>query len=558
MKQFCKLLAFAIAGSLLWSACDATELDGNLVNPNQPDPSSAEIQFVFNSAELNLEDFAGDGAESVYGRLNQYVRYIAMTGGNTYDNNYTAVSWNDVWQEAYAEALPDLKAVKDRAGELKLTSSVGMAQVMEAYIYLTLVDVFGDVPFSQVGLGIGNQNPPAESGQVIYLAMLDTLDVAIKNLRDSIGGVPNDLFYRGRTTKWVQLANTLKFKAFLNMRLVDADRAKAGIAAILTSGEYIKTRDDDWAFPYSGNRVAPDSRATLYGDNYETGASDYISNSFMYDLLNDYSVADPRLRYYVYRQDLDATNEDFFTLDCQSLLPPAHYGRNQPYCTASPALGYWGRDHGNDDGIPPDGQKRTIPGVFPAGGRFDANSGEGVANKNGTAGARGAGILPMMLSSYVDFMRAEAALFLQTEADPKALLLSGVQKSMTSVHQYSVAFGETVPDAFSITGARAADVTTYLADVGAYYDAAGTDAGRMQAIGREYYKAAWTNGLETYNLYRRTGTPNDLQPVLDPATGTFPRTVLYPNVSVTLNSSINQKTLAKQVFWDTNPAGFIN
>ena len=36
-------------------------------------------------------------------------------------------------------------------------------------------------------------------------------------------------------------------------------------------------------------------------------------------------------------------------------------------------MGYWGRDHGNDEGTPPDNFTRTASGVYPAGGSFDGS-----------------------------------------------------------------------------------------------------------------------------------------------------------------------------------------
>ena len=75
---------------------------------------------------------------------------------------------------------------------------------------------------------------------------------------------------------------------------------------------------------------------------------------------------------------------------------------------------------------------------------------------------------------------------------------------------------------------------------------------------KEYYLALYGNGLEAYNNYRRTGYP-DLQGVVISGT-TFPRSFYLP--SSELNSNDNpdlvQKSLTDQVFWDTNPANFID
>ena len=64
---------------------------------------------------------------------------------------------------------------------------------------------------------------------------------------------------------------------------------------------------------------------------------------------------------------------------------------NSPFCAptnsaSKPANGYWGRDHGNDNGIPPDGFKRTLRGVYPAGGAFDDSSFAGKVDGDGFGG----------------------------------------------------------------------------------------------------------------------------------------------------------------------------
>ena len=71
--------------------------------------------------------------------------------------------------------------------------------------------------------------------------------------------------------------------------------------------------------------------------------------------------------------------------------------------------GYWGRDHGNDNGIPPDGFLRTLAGVYPAGGLLDDWNVlfNGPQPQDG-AGNGGNGITPIILASGSDFMIAEA------------------------------------------------------------------------------------------------------------------------------------------------------
>jgi hypothetical protein len=102
------------------------------------------------------------------------------------------------------------------------------------------------------------------------------------------------------------------------------------------------------------------------------------------------------------------------------------------------------------------------------------------------------------------------------------------------------------------------DIDDYLAEVGNLYDNAGSDTERLEVIVKEYYIALFGNGVESYNLVKRTTMPSNLQPALLSDPGNFPRTFNYAADCVNLNSSIDQKPHTVQVFWDTNPEGSIN
>ena len=103
-------------------------------------------------------------------------------------------------------------------------------------------------------------------------------------------------------------------------------------------------------------------------------------------------------------------------------------------------------------------------------------------------------------------------------------------------------------------GTNQADIDNYVNEVLAMYDAAG--ANQLAIVIKEYYIAAWGNGLETYNMYRRTGFPDKIMPGMEPTTGTsvdpFPLSFFYPSNHVSRNSNVEQKAdLTTRVFWNT-------
>jgi hypothetical protein len=222
--------------------------------------------------------------------------------------------------------------------------------------------------------------------------------------------------------------------------------------------------------------------------------------------------------------------------------------------------GYWGRDHGNNEGTGPDGLLKSTWGLYPAAGEFDADQNKSVGQGSGRMkGAKGAGIAPIWLSSYTYFLKAEAALTLGTTGDPLALLKSGVNESFNKVKGFAGTVGYTIPTTDTTKLITATKQQNYINKVENLFNAAATTGDKLNVIVREYYLAAWGNGIEPYNNYRRTGKPDNLQRTLLPNEGSFIRSFFYPNAYVNFNKNATQKpTVTTQVFWDTNPADFIH
>jgi len=546
MKRFIYGLTLA-TGMVLATSC-ADKLDELLENPNAVNATTASPDFLLNRIQLDYQSLwygVSDRGARLTRQINQ--------GAALYEAAYTAGSTNGLWSSAYANILADINFLLPLAEKSNLQRHMGIAKTIKAMVLMDLVDSYGNVPYSEA-IDPANFNPKVDDGATIYPAALKLLDEASAHFTAATsGGTPNDYFYGRNYTRWNKLVNTIKLKYHLTTRLVNADASKNAINALIAANALIGT-GDDFVFRFGTTAADPDSRHPKFAGQYTAGGGDYQSTDYMHHLTVEKGFDDPRVRYYMYRQALtNTTNVD--EQECISQIAPPHYlVGNYPYCNPAGNKGYWGRDHLDPDGIPPDGLKRTAYGSFPAGGRFDNSSGVPVANP--ALGMRGAGIHPIMLAAYVDFMLAEAAITLGTTGNPKTLLLSGIKKHMDYVRAFAVAGpeGATI-SAFESATAFNGKVTNYQNYVGAQYDAAATADTRMNVVGREYWLSLFGNGMESFNLYRRTGKPARMQPGLEAITGPFVRSFLYPNNYMVTNTKAVQKAnLATQVFWDKNPA----
>ena len=560
------LLITALMGSTM--SCDMFKLEELLDNPNAVTTEKAGVDFLYNQIQLTFNSFQ----LGTFGFGAQMTRMLPM-GGFTYNNAFTPTSFNGLWNIAYAGLFPDVDALLVAAEGRGLDIHEGSAKLMKAYTMVSLVDIFGNVPYTEAGKGTEFISPKSDDGKSIYSAALTLIDEALGQLEGTNAAAPaSDIFYGGSAANWVKFGKTLKLKIYNTTRLDDPGASTSGINALIAEGDLIIDEAEDFQFQYGNQRANPNTRHPFYNNSYENNDGTYMSNWYMWLFLNDKEVLDPRLRYYFYRQVSNSVDQDVNVYSCIfSDLPeqdkkPQHYkdvDPDMPYCVASPD-GWYGRDHGNGSGIPPDGPIRTVYGLYPAGGLYDDNSFKFTQNA-GVDGALGQGINPIFLSSFTYFIRAEAALTLGTNDDAKEMLETAINASFDKVLGYksfldpSKKIGETIDGTPILLGDELFSQedslrTNYLAEVLADYDAADED-GKLNIIIKEYYLALWGNGIEAYNNYRRTGKPVKMQPPIEPASGDYARSAVYPTDHVTLNQNASQKSLTDQVFWDKLPAG---
>lgn len=519
------LFLFSIVFAFI--SCETLELEPLIENPNALGLNSADPNFILNTMQLNLRD----QSEDMSGTVDQAVR-MSVTGA-TYNAQAGITVLNGEWTRLYGfnQDFITLETLAENNDDLGV--HLGMAQIMKAAMFVYMVDLTDGAVFSEAN-NPDIRNPNVDTGESIYTAMYELLDQGIQTLENTAGPAPtNDLFFGGDKNAWIRFANSFKLKMRLTTRLVTATESTAAINALIADGNLIDSNSEDMEFRYGTSGPPFESRHPFFTGNYITGAGDYMPNFLMAHMRDANSVEDPRMKYYFYRQT---------TRDPQnaSELPCAGDSR-YPFCNIGD--GYWGRDHGDPNSIPNDRNLRTVYGVYPAGGAFDDQFADVVDSDN----LGGNGVHPVMLSSWVQFMLAEAALTLGTTGDAATYLETGIRQHIAKVISF-------YPDG----NPGSADIDAYVTDVMTEY-AAADPSGKLDIITREWYIASWGNAIEPFNTYRRTGFPSFLvDPVFD--LGPIMRSFLYPENERTTNTNPNfeQRNTQDQVFWDNNPAGFIN
>ena len=576
MKNTFKKLSVILA--FMAFSCDFTT---DLQDPYSLTPAQLDVNYSMNLVQLTFADFYS----GLHGTVAPLVRYNTMTGGYRYQNAYQPQNQDGLWTTAYQAVLNQTKFLIPLAEEKNLTTHVAVAKIINAYTLLAMVDLFGDIPLSEA-LNPANFNPGNDDGADVYAAALALLGEAkielAKTGTDAGGPLNRDIYFGTLTTpanraKWAALASTLELKAYVNL----GDNAKIATYINTSTGALLPGVDlidnstplEQFTYKYGTATNPAGSRHPVYDQYYgvATGsAGGYYCNYFLYEMFNgsNYTtdgigggtaVQDPRWRYYFYRQvgsiDPNVNGFDLKALGCNPGVPPPNYAGVPMFCVFEP--GFYGRDHGDASGTPPDGPVITTAGVYPAAGRPDNTSLSNATYQGLTQraqGGNGAGILPIWMPEYTEFLKAEIVGRAGNVAAAKGLLLSAINLSIANVKGYadSKALPVTIAPWTATTSVGWTNfVSSYTTAVGLAYDAA---SAKLDIIGKEFWKALHGNGYEAYNLYRRTSAPRNMQPTIQANPGPWMRALIYPSVHVNLNNNAPQRdaNVVNKVFWDTN------
>lgn len=525
MRNYNKYIIVLSLLAFTFFSCETTDLELQ-TNPSQLTPDSADPNYVLNSISITTRD----QVRSLSNVSRKLIRQVNQFSVYTYSVKQETL--NSPWEDTYA-VMSNLKVIEEISASKNLPHHVAIGKILKVVTMMNMVDFIGYATYDEAS----NPNfsePNVNDGEYIYSELINELESAIDLIQEDASFTPTDLYYQGDMSKWEKLANSLIIKMLVQSRKsnnFDEAGSVDKINTILTSGNYMTNFSDDFQYRF-GTNLVPDNRHPDYTGNYIDGADGYMSNYFLKLLNGSLGTADPRLNHYIYRQTNDAPTGTFIN-DCLS----GGFTTAQCYI----GNGYWGRIHGDESGIPNDNLLRATFGSYPSGGAFDNSQFLPVTE---VSNLQGAGISPILTSSNIYFLLAEASLTLSgVSGSTDGYLQLGIQNSLNKVSDFT---NENI------------DVVTFTNSIISDFNTAVTSDDKLNIIVLQNYIGSFGNGIEPYNAYRRTGFPVFDSSFQDP--GTFPRSFFFPKSELDSNDNpnLNQKSLTDQIFWDTNPAGFIN
>ncbi len=163
----------------------------------------------------------------------------------TFNGGYNS----SLFDQAYREQVKDMQDLINtlEQGEVGDQTMLGMARIWRVVIFHRLTDLYGDVPYSEAGLGAiaGIDFPKYDTQAFIYADMLSELEAAIGQL-GSGGFGSADLMFGGDVAKWKKFGNSLMLRLGMRLSEVDAGTAQTFVSKAIAGG--IMTDNSDDAF----------------------------------------------------------------------------------------------------------------------------------------------------------------------------------------------------------------------------------------------------------------------------------------------------------------------
>ncbi len=318
--------------TLIFSIGVFTSCDGDLdVNTDPNSPANITPALALASSEASIIAMTGGEFANLGGFYAQYHTQSPSAGQyDAIDQYNLSTSFGDrAWVELYSGALNDLNYVLTEANkpENNNTGQNLIATLLQVYTYQVLVDVFGDVPYTEALGGVSNFNPKPTPGDEIYKDLLVKIDAAVAKYNANpvaSGFGTQDVIYNGDAASWIKFANTLKLKIYLRMAYTSLANP-AAVQALLAQNNFITA---DAAFAKFGTAVAQQNPFYAVNLRPSPGLGD-INHIASNTLLQFYaSHNDPR-RTAVYRASntgayvgLDQGNGENFTNTAVSYARP--------------------------------------------------------------------------------------------------------------------------------------------------------------------------------------------------------------------------------------------
>lgn len=304
-----KIILFMFTLALVNVSCnDFVDVNNN---PNNPAISTPSLTLP-----VPLQSFAALNARTMTYLGNQLVVNWA-TPSNWSANaiymryDFSATDFANIFETSYSSIFKDLTFVEtfeDATGAVDYTNYQAIAKVVKGFQYQLLVDLYGDIPYTEANLRGENTTPAYDDAETIYKAVIDELT----NVVDLINNAPDnaedpgdqDIMFQGHMEHWAELANSIKLRMLVRLSNTGQDSYITSQIALIDANGFGYLTSDATINPTSngeGGYTSDENKQNPFWDYFRNPVTGAEANRGDFTIASEHttdflaSINDPRL-----------------------------------------------------------------------------------------------------------------------------------------------------------------------------------------------------------------------------------------------------------------------
>lgn len=280
---------------LLLTNCNGDFLDVN-DNPNNPTISTPKLTLPVAQASFVALNAQGMNYLGNFMVANWAVPSNWSAMDNLLIYNITSSFYSSIFDNSYASIFKNLTFVENyEDGSVDYTAYKVISNAIKGYQYQYLVDLYGDIPYTEANLRAENLTPKYDDAETIYKSVIDKLTEAAETAVNMPSVYENpgsqDIIFSGDMTKWAQFINTTKLRMLIRLsgtnqdeyiksEISKIDANKAGYITANATANPGYSQNEDKQNPFYG--YVGNNSSNKHTDRYEyTVACDYAIDRLM-------------------------------------------------------------------------------------------------------------------------------------------------------------------------------------------------------------------------------------------------------------------------------------
>lgn len=158
--------------------------------------------------------------------------------------NFTTTNFVNIFEISYGSIFKNLTYIEnfeDPTGAIDYTNYKAISTIIKGFQYQLLVDLYGDVPYTEANQRGENTTPAYDDAATIYKSVIDDLTEVVDMIKNRPENAENpgsqDIIFKGDMKQWSQFANTIKLRMLVRLSNTNQDDYIATQVGLINANE---------------------------------------------------------------------------------------------------------------------------------------------------------------------------------------------------------------------------------------------------------------------------------------------------------------------------------